>query len=401
MQIVSLKIENIKYLKVVKIKPDGSVVVIGGDNAAGKTCVLDSIEYALNGAGAVPSRPIRTGQKKARVVLDLGDILVTRTFTEKGTNLTVKNKDGATFASPQAMLDKFVGALTFDPLEFSRMDSKKQTEVLKQLVGLDFNKIDIQYKKLFDERTIINRRGKDLKANLKATTHHHDIPDKEISIKELGDKYAEAIEHNKKAEDILDALDAESDELAKLEKRIAVLKKSIAERKQILEEMPEIDVESMRAEIAQAENINVKIRENQKYTQMENELEKLRQQSMSLSSKMAELIDSKTMSLAQADFPIDGLSIENDCVMFDGIPFDQCSTAQKIKVSVAMGLAMNPKLRILLIREGSLLDEKSLALIGEMAQQADAQVWMERVSKGDECQVIIEDGSIKQENNKK
>ncbi len=101
MKIVALEVENVKYLRVVNIEPNGSLVIVGGDNAAGKTSVLDSIEYALNGASSIPAKPIRNGQKKARVVLDWGDIQVTRTFTEKGTNLTVKNKDCATFASPQ------------------------------------------------------------------------------------------------------------------------------------------------------------------------------------------------------------------------------------------------------------------------------------------------------------
>ena len=129
MKIIALEAENVKHLRVVNINPDGSLVVIGGDNAQGKTCVLDAIEYALNGASSIPVKPIRHGQTKARVVLDLGDIVVTRTFTAKGTNLIVKNKDGAIFPSPQAMLDKLVGELSFDPLEFSKMDAKKQSEV--------------------------------------------------------------------------------------------------------------------------------------------------------------------------------------------------------------------------------------------------------------------------------
>ena len=101
MKIIALEAENIKNLRVVNVHPDGSLVVIGGNNSEGKTSVLDSIEYALNGANSIPTKPIRNGQKKARVVLNLGDIEVTRTFTEKGTRLVVKSKDGAVFPSPQ------------------------------------------------------------------------------------------------------------------------------------------------------------------------------------------------------------------------------------------------------------------------------------------------------------
>ena len=196
MKIVSLEAENVKNLRAVCIKPDGSAIVVGGDNEQGKTCVLDSIEYALNGAASIPSQPIRKGQSKARVVLDLGDLVVTRTFTAKGTNLTVKNKDGATFASPQAMLDKLVGELSFDPLAFSKMDAKRQSEVLKKLVGLDFDSLNLEYNKSFEERTVINREGKTLKASLDQMIKHDDTPDKEVSVSDLSKEYAQAVENN-------------------------------------------------------------------------------------------------------------------------------------------------------------------------------------------------------------
>lgn len=395
MKIIALEVENIKHLRVVNIKPDGSLIVVGGDNAQGKTCVLDSIEYALHGAGTIPAKPIRTGQKKARVVLDLGDIIVTRTFTAKGTNLTVRNKDGATFASPQAMLDKLVGALTFDPLEFSKMDARKQTEVLKQLVGLDFDKVNAKHKSLFDQRTIVNRNGKKLKAQLDGMTKHDGVPDTEVSVQELGTKYRDALEHNQKIARDRDTLLTEENELKQLEKRVAVLKKSIKQRKKDLGEVEEIDAEAIHKQMADAEKINLQVRENKEYNELDQELIELREQSGSLTTQMTKITEKKAADLANTKFPIKGLAIDDDGVAFEGIPFVQCSAAQRIRISVAIGLAMNPKLRVLLIREGSLLDAKNLAMVAKMADKAGAQIWIERVSKGKECQVIIENGEIK------
>ena len=166
MKIVALEAENIKHIRAVSIEPDGSLVVIGGKNEQGKSSVLDSIQYALAGQASIPSQPIRSGQKKASIKLDLGDIEVFRTFTQKGTRLVVKNKDGSTFASPQTMLEKLLGNLAFDPLKFSRMGPKEQLETLKQVVGLDFDSLNVQYRQLFDKRTDINRQGKALKARL-------------------------------------------------------------------------------------------------------------------------------------------------------------------------------------------------------------------------------------------
>lgn len=394
MKIFSLEAENVKNLRIVRIKPDGSIIVIGGDNAEGKTCVLDCIEYGLCGTRVIPGKPIRTGQKMARIVLEIDDIVVTRTFTEKGSNLTVKNKDGATFASPQAMLDKLVGKLTFDPLEFSRMDVKEQAEVLKQLVGLDFIKVDAQYKSLFDKRTDINRRGKETKAKLDSMTEHENIPDKEISMKELGDKYAQALEHNQRITLDNNALAFEVTELKHLEKQISVLKKSIKDKKKILDGVHDIDDKSIHTRMSEAENINIKIKENIVYGNTNRDVIELRKQSGLLTTMMTKIVKDKSDALIKAKFPIKGLSIDDDGVTFEDIPFIQCSSAQKIRISVAMGLAMNPKLRVILIREGSLLDMKNLSMIAKMAEDADAQIWIERVSKGKECQVIIQDGSV-------
>ncbi len=397
MKILALEVENIKFLKVVSIKPDGSLVIIGGDNAAGKSCVLDSIWYALGGGKSAPPKPIRKGQKKGKIVLDLGDIKVTRTFTKAGTNLVVENKKGVKFGSPQAMLDKLVGELTFDPLEFSKMDAKKQAEVLKQLVGLDFNKLDVQHKKLFEERTAINRRGKEVRANLDALTLHEGMSDKEVSVAELSKQYTKATEDNRFF--TLGQTDLADDitEIDKLKKRLTELKKNVKERQKSLEGKELIDTKLLQEKMNSAESTNTKIRENQKHAVVKKDIDKLLKQSGSLTSQLTEIEATKEKTLAKAKFPIEGLAIDDDGVTFEDIPFTQCSSAQQIKISVAMGLAMNPKLRVLLIREGSLLDTKSLQMVSEMAEKADAQIWCERVSKGSECQVILEDVALVEE----
>lgn len=92
---------------------------------------------------------------------------------------------------------------------------------------------------------------------------------------------------------------------------------------------------------------------------------------------------------------MDGLTFDENGVLLNKIPFDQASSAEQLKVSLAMGIAMNPKLRVLLIRDGSLLDEDNLKMIAELAAKNDCQIWLERVGSGDEVSIIIEDGSIK------
>ena len=159
MKIVKFEAENVKRLSAVEITPDGSLVVVGGANEAGKTSVLDSIWYALGGEKAVCDKPLRNGQKKGFVRLDLGEFVVERTFTEKGSKLEVRSKDGFAAKSPQAILDGLCGSMAFDPLEFSRMKPRDQLATLRELVGLDFTKLDAERATAFAERTNKNRSG--------------------------------------------------------------------------------------------------------------------------------------------------------------------------------------------------------------------------------------------------
>ncbi|MGB9903497.1 MAG: AAA family ATPase, partial [Desulfotomaculales bacterium] len=178
MKIIRLQAENIKKLKAVEIVPEGNVVKITGKNEQGKTSVLDAIWWALAGTKNIQEQPIRKGENKANVTLDLGDLIVTRTFTPTGSYLKVENKDGATFKSPQAMLDKLIGELTFDPLAFAKSDSKKQVETLLKVVKIqpdierlkgianaDFEvsnnpiqTLNNAYKAVYDNRTLVNRQ---------------------------------------------------------------------------------------------------------------------------------------------------------------------------------------------------------------------------------------------------
>ncbi|HYE85079.1 MAG TPA: hypothetical protein VEA16_01900, partial [Vicinamibacterales bacterium] len=103
----------------------------------------------------------------------------------------------------------------------------------------------------------------------------------------------------------------------------------------------------------------------------------------------------KRSALSAATFPVPGLAFSDDGLTFDGLPFEQASYAQQLRVAVAMGLAVNPKLKVLLIKHGNALDSSSLQLLAQLAEEHGAQVWLERVAESaDGVSVYIEEGRI-------
>jgi hypothetical protein len=159
--------------------------------------------------------------------------------------------------------------------------------------------------------------------------------------------------------------------------------------------MPEVECEPIHERIRNAEATNEKVRSNARRKLLATEHARLLALSTATSDAIEAIDDDKQKQLESAKWPVDGLGFSDDGITFGGLPFEQASSAEQLRVAVAIGLALNPTLRVLLIRDGSLLDGDNLEAISEMASEADAQVWLERVGDDGHCAVVIEDGQIK------
>ena len=412
--IVSLEAENIKRLKAVSITPSGELVCIGGENAQGKSSLLDSIEMALNGKGSIPHEPIRRGEEHARVVLSLDDgTVVERTFSAKGTYLTVRKADGEKVGTPQALLDSLVSKVAFDPLAFMRAKPTEQANQLRTLVNLDFRAQDEIRQKAYDKRTEVNREIKKASASLEAMPKVELV--QPVSVAELmtelkrlqGENQATELAQKKLAENQvklqnfanqlaaknneIEKLQAEADALtANIEKGIAWIE---AEKKRVAA-LPIHKTESIEKQIQDSELINSQVRAGQQRLEIEAQAANKQKEADLLSEQIKSIDESKRLAMEVAKWPIDGLGFDDTGVTFKGLPINQASSAEQLRISTAIGLAFNPSIKVLLIRDGSLLDSNSLKIVGELAAKHKAQVWIERVGHGQECQVIIEDGVV-------
>lgn len=430
MKIVKLKAENIKRLTAIEITPEGNVVTIGGKNGAGKSSVLDSIAYALGGKELVPTEPIRKGELRAEISVDLGDIVVTRKFSRKkpehqaSSTLVVKSKEGTTYSAPQTMLDELLGDLSFDPMDFCMHSKKEQRELLAEMVGYDSEEIDSAIAEATIQRREFKKRHDIVKGKLSGCVRHDVTPNELIPVDSVSDSMLEAERIRQQKNDaerhVLELGNEKTNcensmryWAEEIEKAEALLKKStdmhlqaarqlekcdkeIVEASRLANEIVVPDVDELRQKITNIEEHNKKIASNKGYDELERQRLEWETETAKATLKIDKLREDKAIKLENINYPIEGLSLEEDGVYWYGLPFEQASTSERMRVSVAIGLALNPDLKILLVRDGSNLDTHSLKAIQEQAKDADAQLWIERVAESkDGVQVFIEEGELK------
>lgn len=418
MKIIKLSAENVKRLRAVEITPDGNTVIIAGRNAQGKSSVLDAIWMALAGGSGSKetSRPIRDGEEKASVTLDLGDLIVTRRWTQKGTTLEVtaaEPEDGGIghttgrvkYSSPQAVLDGLIGRLSFDPLAFAQQDAKGQLAMLLSVVDLPFDPatLDGQRAAVYSERTDVNREVKRLEAQVAGLPEAvPGAPTEEVSAAELMEELQAAsaaqrsrdvvaMRHQDAMRD-LEKIDQEILELQQKRNTTVELTAALYAQYNQLPEPP--DQEQIRARISSVDETNTAVRASRERTDLETELDLAKASSDTLTAQLEEIDRSKAEAIAAAKMPLEGLSFDADGVLYNGVPFSQSSAAERLRVGIAMAMALNPTIRVIRITDGSLLDSENLALIEQMAGEHDFQVWIERVDETGSVGITIEDGAV-------
>jgi DNA repair exonuclease SbcCD ATPase subunit len=425
LRILSLGVENVKRIKVIRIVPNGNTVTISGKNDQGKTSVLDSIEYALGGKASICEEPIRNGQAKARIVCDLGDYVVERTFSAVSgdSEIRIKGKDGRPVKSPQTLLDSLCSHVAFEPLSFVRQKPDEQMETLRKLVGLDFTELNARRKKAFEDRTLAGRQLDQVKANLKDAPFDEGAPAKEVSVVELSERLNQARQKNGERTKAVEKVNGLKSDLASNEARRAsvvtqiesleiqlkelrrqdgslvlnhnAISRSITVAEAEAAKIPTVDESAIAAEIAASEATNARVRANVRHQSIQADIAYHQNTYDRLTFEIESIDGEKWDKLEWTEFPLEGLSFDDSRVLLNGVPFSQSSQARQLQAAVAIGLALNPKVRVILIRDGSLLDEESMKLIGDMAVKHDAQIWIERVESKDPAAVVIEDGEVK------
>jgi len=423
-RVLELHVENFMGIRVADVKPEpDGLVVVGGENGQGKTSLLNAIECALRGKAWHPGEPVRALQRCSDVKVDLGAITVHRRFNDDGTmTLKVRNMDGSTPSSPQATLDGLAGAISFDPLAFSRLKPAEQVDDVLRVIGVDTRAMDAAIKTTFDERTTQNRETARLKVALDLLPSHDDAPDERVEVAELMTKAQNARDQNAAFQKARDAAHLKKDE-AELAERLAqeaaadcvelqrklelarvILKDANAQHdraqsaqaaeERVTSQLVDFDLGPLEQAVLECEGRNRKVLENQAKQAAANELKLAETLSGQLTDSLEAKRQARTEAMASARMPIEGLQLSEDGLRFGGAPFAQASSAERLRTSIAMGMALSPQLRVMLVRDGGILDRDGMALLESVALERGYQVWIERVGDSDPGALVLRDGFV-------
>lgn len=432
MRVIGLQVENFKILKAIDIQPKGNVVTIQGKNGQGKSSVLDAIWVALAGRAVAPPKPIRAGEEKCLIRLDLGELVITRTFTDKGEGkitdtVKVESGDGSQrFNSPQSVIDNLMGAIGFDPLAFVQRRPEEQAEMLLELVPLpiDLEVMAREDAADYEKRTEVNRDVRTLDAQIAVILERDDLPAQAPDRNALQDALAGAASKNgdlerermsreqrmvgaartrEAAQAKANEADRLRDQAKELDRQAADLCDEATTIEKEVKALPAlgepVDTAKLRDELRAAEDIAVAVAGQDRRKALVAERTEKAAQADAFTTALDAREAKRKAALASAKMPIEGLAFGlsekgKPVVTLNGVPFEQASTAEQIKASVAIAMASNPELKVLRIKDGSLLDEDTLALVAGMAEAEDFQIIMEVVGTGG-VGFVIEDGMVK------
>lgn len=415
-RVTLLEIKNFKKIKTATIAPDGSVIRITGKNASGKSSSLDGIESLCRGK-AVPGVPIREGEDSAEITVHLngGELIVRRVF-ETGKNrtgqLTVTDKEIGVLPSPQKIIDGLIGSRNLDPFKFMRLKPPEQLMEIREIVGLDFSEEQKKKEDAYSARKKTNQEIKKYQGAIDSITLPADCPTEKISSKVLMEKIKDGRQVNVENEAHRKEYVEMKVRVVECEDNVGRLKKELEDFKQELKDTENYIVEKIVPKIDTLKDVDISVFEGrleslddhnalvQKFEEKEYKkgtLTRLQEDSKKYTKEIKDSDKAVVDKISKAKFPVDGLSIVEGEVIFNGVPLEQASQAEQWKVAVGMAMAGDPDLRVILIRDGSLLDTESLADIYAMAEEKDYQVFIEIVSDGgdDDNSIVFEDGEIK------
>lgn len=403
-----------KGVREIALSPTGKLVVIAGGNGAGKSSFIDAITELFDPKGSkLTPKPIREGADEARaeyVDEDL-QLRISRVWKKNGTagTLTVEATDGAKYSKPSEVVAQLLGGAIFDPVAFLNLDEKKQRDALLSKVELPFDLDELAREKAGAEerRLIAGREVKRLQGALDSLqAPAADALYEEVSSASILAEIEDAQRLTRDWQDADAAYDAAAkryddlgiriEELQKQQSQVQELQQAAAEK---LNSLPEqVSIAPLQQRLQDLDSVNRAVRDRKAYEATRESLSQADLAHAMAQDALDQIEAKKRAGLAEAQFPFPGLSVDEDGVTFAGVPFSQVNSAMRRRVAFAIATSGDPKLKLVIVKDGDLLDADSLAAIREVADERGYTVLVER--DRDESRQIgftVRDGALADE----
>lgn len=392
-KISEFQLENVKRIKAVQCEPtQNGITVIGGKNNQGKTSVLDSIAWALGGDRFRPSQAQREGSvipPYIKIKLSNG-IIVER----QGKNSSLKVIDPSGNKGGQQLLNEFIESFALNLPKFMEANAKEKADILLRIIGVGDKLFELEKEEneIYNSRHAIGQIAAQKQKYADEMAHYDGVPDDLLSASDLIQEQQEILlqnAENKKKRERLSELREQKQRLQQAleecENELKIAELSAAE----LEDRSTAELEE---NIQKIDEINVKIRSNLDKERAEDEAHRYQEQYNELSVKLENIRSEKKKLLESADLPLPGLSVEDGEITLNGMKWDNMSGSDQLKAATAIIRRLNPKCGFVLMDKLEQMDLDTLCDFGHWLEREGLQVIATRVSTGDECSIVIEDG---------
>lgn len=406
-KINSLEFENVKRIKAVQLEPSKSgLTIIGGKNRQGKTSVLDSIAWALGGDKFKPSNPMRQGsvvEPHLKVTLDNGI-----TVERSGKNSSLKVIDSTGNKGGQQLLNSFVEQFALDLPKFMNQSSKEKAATLLHIIGVGdkLYQLEANEQTLYNQRTAIGRIADQKEKFAKEMPVYTGVPAEPVSASELIKQQQEILARNGENERLRQNKFSVLAERNRIAEKVNSLRAELKRAEQLLsqkgneleiayktaENLTDENTSELERNIAEIEEINKKVRANLDREKAEIDAEDYKEQYRHLTDEIENIRQAKKDLLEGADLPLPGLSVENGELLYNGSKWDCMSGSEQLIVATSIVRRLNPQCGFVLLDKLEQLDGDTLTEFGSWLESQGLQAIATRVSNGDECSIIIEDG---------
>lgn len=405
--ISALQIENVKRVKAFALEPTrAGLTVIGGKNGNGKTSVLDSIAWALGGAKREPTGAQRVGSMNPpHIKLTLTNGLVVE---RKGKSSALSVVDPTGKRGGQSLLDEFVSSFAIDLPKFLQASPKEKAQMLLNILGVGpkLAELDQEEQRLYNQRHAIGQIADSKAKHAAELPEFPDTPDAPVSAMELiqqqqailaknGENQRLRAQYDRLQNNLLGCRDQIRDleaKLASLKEQEVLIVRDIETASKSVATIQDESTAEIEASLESIEAINAQVAANQAKQRATDEAADYKAQRDALTAQIEAVRADRMALLDGAPLPLPGLSVIDGNLAYNGAQWDCMSGAEQLRVAVAIVRHDRADCGFVLMDKLEQFDLDTLAEFGAWLEAEKLQVIATRVSTGEECSIIIEDG---------